>query len=174
MQKPLDPSTMGGFPLGTFHGLVEFCVEVSPRSAFVAFETLTDLPYLHLLVFASEVGFDGLGWKIRELGLIHDVTGHVELRMREIVPHFFGETLDFDNAAWRFEINSRDIADTTPPHAHLLVGHKDLFTGENYLVRRSTSSVLRHAAQIKVDKKSERTARGQASLRRFITTDSGK
>ncbi|MFZ2252568.1 MAG: hypothetical protein WAW13_00170 [Minisyncoccia bacterium] len=171
MNKPKKPGTLEEFPLGKFHGQVEFSVEVSSRSAFAGFDAHTRLPCLHLCVVATS-GVDWDGWNVRELGLIHGVTGVVEQRMREIVSHFFGETLDFADAMWRFEINSREATDTLPPHAHLLIGHKELFSGDAFLVRKSTSSALKRSALIKVSKNDERTAKAQASLRAFITSES--
>ncbi len=142
MNAPFKPASKLPFVLGKFHGPDNFNVALSRRSAFEGFERHTPIPCLHLSIVNTNEEVNWESWDVNGLGLIHQVTGYTEAAMREVVSHFFGDALAFEDAAWRFEMNSPNAARRQNPHAHLLVGHKDLF-GEDGFVRQCVSSALK-------------------------------
>lgn len=101
----------------------------------------TELPYLRFVISANIATISG--WReVNRASFTHEVIGYVESRMRDVIKHFFGDTLPFDEAAWRFEINSPGATRHPSRHAHLLIAHKDLF-GEKGPIRQCVDSLLK-------------------------------
>jgi|CXWL01.1.fsa_nt_gi hypothetical protein len=130
--------TNGAFKLDAkFYGLA-FEVRTVSRSAFAGFGSFTNFPYHHLTIISTYADAKWNEWDKNGLGLIHQVTGYVEKYMKNVVGHFFGDTLAFEDAAWRFEVDSPHATRKQTPHAHLLVWHREL----NPLVRRCDETCM--------------------------------
>jgi hypothetical protein len=136
----LLPASAEPFHLGNILG-VPFSVTISRKSCFDGFERHTPLPSLHLIVAPDDETMTWERWfQARHLtGFIDDA---IEGGVRDIVAHFFGDALPFDQAAWRVERNSRKAARRQTVHVHLKIAHQDLF-GEDGLVKQCVQSDLK-------------------------------
>lgn len=134
--KPILP-----FFLGNFDGPNTFMVVPSKNSAFEGFEHHTMLPRLHLTLVVANKEMTWESWGMSGVPM-YRVMSYVDANMNAVIKHFFGDKLSMEDAAWRFEMNSPNAAQRQTPHAHLLVGHKDLF-GKDGFVRQCVSSALK-------------------------------
>lgn len=147
-----------------FFGL-EFEARTVVRSAFADFEMFTKLPHLHLTIISTYADAKWNEWDQNGLGLIHQVTGYVEKHMKNVVGHFFGDTLAFEDVAWRFEVDSPQATRKQTPHAHLLVWHKGLY----HLVRRCDETCLNPQRLIGGNLAAALEARHEEDLHEFET-----
>ncbi len=141
----MQKKEMPVFVLSTVHE-VDFTVKRSDKSSvgtFGMFDGSTQRPVAHLLVVDRD---EALTWeRARDLGIGRgDLASIADKKMGDIIAVFLPK-LNLREAAWRIEINSDHAASRKTVHAHIVVGHKDLF-GENGPIRRSVDPILKPEA----------------------------